>query len=84
MSIEELPTIIPGNILAPTQGFRYPQSYPGARKKRSPPAIFWPPLRGSASFIPAKIAFDKIHCPDVRVDHGGFGEVIVEVKAEKV
>jgi hypothetical protein len=51
MSIEELPTIIPGNILAPIQGFRYPQSYPGARKKRSPPAIFWPPLRGSASFI---------------------------------
>ena len=33
---------------------------------------------------PTKIAFDRHHCPDVGVDHGGWGEVIVEVKVEKV
>jgi len=33
---------------------------------------------------PTKIAFNRHHCPDVGVDHGGFGEVIVEVKVEKV
>jgi uncharacterized repeat protein (TIGR04076 family) len=33
---------------------------------------------------PTKIAFDKAHCPDVGVDHGGWGEVIAEVKVEKV
>jgi uncharacterized repeat protein (TIGR04076 family) len=33
---------------------------------------------------PTKIAFNKTHCPDVGVDQGGWGEVIVEVKVEKV
>jgi uncharacterized repeat protein (TIGR04076 family) len=33
---------------------------------------------------PTKIAFNRHHCPDVGVDNGGFGEVIVEVKVEKV
>jgi uncharacterized repeat protein (TIGR04076 family) len=33
---------------------------------------------------PTKIAFNKHHCPDVGVNHGGWGEVIVEVKVEKI
>ena len=33
---------------------------------------------------PSKIAFSHVHCPDVGVDHGGWGEVIVEVKVKKV
>ncbi len=33
---------------------------------------------------PTKIAFPNTHCPDVGVDHGGWGEVIVEVKVEKI
>lgn len=33
---------------------------------------------------PTKIAFNGHHCPDVGVDHGGFGEVVVEVRVEKV
>ena len=32
---------------------------------------------------PTKIAFNKIHCFDVGLDNGGWGEVIVEVKVEK-
>jgi uncharacterized repeat protein (TIGR04076 family) len=32
---------------------------------------------------PTSIAFDKVHCPDVGVNHGGWGEVIVEMKVEK-
>ena len=33
---------------------------------------------------PTIIAFPHAHCPDVGVDHGGWGEVIVEVKVLKV
>jgi uncharacterized repeat protein (TIGR04076 family) len=33
---------------------------------------------------PTQIVFTKHHCPDVGVDNGGWGEVIVEVKVEKV
>lgn len=33
---------------------------------------------------PTKIAFNKAHCPDVGVDHGGWGEVIVEVTVKNV
>lgn len=32
---------------------------------------------------PTKIVFTKHHCPDVGVDNGGWGEVIVEVKVEE-
>ena len=32
---------------------------------------------------PTKMAFNKVHCIDVGVDHGGWGEVVVEVKVEK-
>ena len=32
---------------------------------------------------PTKMAFNKVHCVDVGVDHGGWGEVVVEVKVEK-
>jgi len=31
---------------------------------------------------PTKIAFNRTHCPDVGVDHGGWGEVILDVKME--
>ena len=33
---------------------------------------------------PTIIAFPQTHCPDVGVDHGGWGEVIVEVKVKKI
>lgn len=33
---------------------------------------------------PTKIAFNMGHCPDVGVNHGGWGEVIVKVSVEKV
>jgi len=32
---------------------------------------------------PTQMAFNKVHCNDVGVDHGGWGEVVVEVKVEK-
>ena len=32
---------------------------------------------------PTQMAFNKVHCIDVGVDHGGWGEVVVEVKVEK-
>jgi uncharacterized repeat protein (TIGR04076 family) len=32
---------------------------------------------------PTQMAFNKVHCVDVGVDHGGWGEVVVEVKVEK-
>ena len=32
---------------------------------------------------PTKIAFNKVHCVDVGVDHGGWGEVVAEVRVEK-
>jgi len=32
---------------------------------------------------PTRMAFNKVHCFDVGVDHGGWGEVVVEVKVEK-
>jgi len=32
---------------------------------------------------PTRIAFNKVHCVDVGVEHGGWGEVVVEVKVEK-
>ena len=32
---------------------------------------------------PTQIAFNKAHCLDVGVDHGGWGEVVVEVRVEK-
>ena len=32
---------------------------------------------------PTQRAFNKVHCIDVGVDHGGWGEVVVEVKVEK-
>jgi len=32
---------------------------------------------------PTRMAFNKVHCIDVGVDHGGWGEVVVEVKVEK-
>jgi hypothetical protein len=30
------------------------------------------------------MAFNKVHCTDVGVDHGGWGEAIAEVRVEKV
>ncbi len=33
---------------------------------------------------PTRMAFNKVHCIDVGVDHGGWGEVVVELKVEKV
>ena len=32
---------------------------------------------------PTQMAFNRVHCQDVGVDHGGWGEVVVEVKVEK-
>ena len=32
---------------------------------------------------PTRMAFNKVHCVDVGVDNGGWGEVVVEVKVEK-
>jgi uncharacterized repeat protein (TIGR04076 family) len=40
--------------------------------------------KGFAGEDSTKIAFPHVHCPDVGVDHGGWGEVIVEVKFKKV
>jgi hypothetical protein len=33
---------------------------------------------------PTRMAFNKVHCTDVGVDHGGWGEAIAEVRVEKV
>lgn len=33
---------------------------------------------------PTKISFNRTHCPDVGVENGGWGEVIVDIKVEKV
>jgi uncharacterized repeat protein (TIGR04076 family) len=32
---------------------------------------------------PTQMAFNAVHCQDVGVDRGGWGEVVVEVKVEK-
>ena len=32
---------------------------------------------------PTQIAFNKVHCFDPGLDHGGWGEVVVEVRVEK-
>ncbi len=32
---------------------------------------------------PIKLAFNKVHCLDVGPEHGGWGEVVVEVTVEK-
>ncbi len=32
---------------------------------------------------PTHMAFNKVHCIDVGLDHGGWGEVVVEIKVEK-
>jgi len=32
---------------------------------------------------PTQMAFNKVHCIDVGVDQGGWGEVVVEVRVEK-
>jgi hypothetical protein len=29
---------------------------------------------------PTQVAFNKVHCVDAGVDHGGWGEVVAEVK----
>lgn len=34
--------------------------------------------------VPTQIAFNKVHCVDVGVEQGGWGEVVAEVKVEKV
>ena len=33
---------------------------------------------------PTEIAFNKVHCVDVGVDEGGWGEVILDLKVEEV
>lgn len=33
---------------------------------------------------PTRVAFNKFHCVDVGVDNGGWGEVVAEVKVEKI
>ena len=33
---------------------------------------------------PTRIAFNNLHCVDVGVDHGGWGEAVVQVRVEKV
>jgi len=33
---------------------------------------------------PTQIAFNKVHCLDVGVDKGGWGEVVAEVRVEKL
>ncbi len=33
---------------------------------------------------PTRIAFNRVHCVDVGVDNGGWGEVVVEVKVEEI
>ena len=51
------------------------------------------PLTGFAGTIldklclgddPTRMAFNKVHCVDVGVDHGGWGEVVAEVKVERI
>ena len=37
----------------------------------------------SGGELPSKITFNKVHCIDVGVDHGGWGEVVMEVRVEK-
>ena len=37
----------------------------------------------AASFRLTQAAFNKMHCLDVGVDHGGWGEAIAEVKVER-
>ena len=32
---------------------------------------------------PTQIAFNMVHCVDVGVDHGGWGEVVMEVRVEQ-
>jgi hypothetical protein len=32
---------------------------------------------------PTQMAFNSVHCADVGVDRGGWGEVVVEAKVEK-
>ncbi len=33
---------------------------------------------------PTEMAFNKVHCLDVGVDQGGWGEVVIEMKVEEV
>jgi len=33
---------------------------------------------------PTRMAFNKVHCIDVGVDNGGWGEVVAEVKVERI
>jgi uncharacterized repeat protein (TIGR04076 family) len=33
---------------------------------------------------PGTFTFSKVHCGDVGVDHGGWGEVVAEIKVEKI
>ena len=33
---------------------------------------------------PRNFTFNMIHCSDVGVDHGGWGEVVAEIKVEKI
>lgn len=33
---------------------------------------------------PTGVAFNKVHCTDVGVDNGGWGEVVAEVRVEKI
>ena len=33
---------------------------------------------------PTKMAFNRVHCADVGVDHGGWGEVVLEANVEKI
>ena len=51
------------------------------------------PLTGFAGTIldklclgddPTRMAFNKVHCVDVGVDNGGWGEVVAEVKVERI
>ena len=33
---------------------------------------------------PTKMAFSRVHCTDVGVDHGGWGEVVIEANVEMI
>jgi len=33
---------------------------------------------------PTRVAFNKVHCVDVGVDNGGWGNVVAEVKVERI
>ena len=33
---------------------------------------------------PTRMAFNRVHCVDVGVDNGGWGEVVAEVKVERI